>query len=132
MGLTRKIAKWSLGRLLNKGDDLSTLFVLTKERQELKEEISKLNEELNLLSNQFNIKRAEIIEEQTDLINIVEPSYMTMLAESKDNTLKTTMTKIWLDKFNTIDSMVEEHEKLIQLYAKKHQELLIKESEYEV
>ena len=86
----------------------------------LKSLILKTNNELDSLRDEFNIKRAEIIEEQTNLINMVEPYYMTMLGQSNDSLEQTTMTKLWMDKFSEIDGLVDVHEKLIEAYNEKY------------
>ena len=120
MGLTYKIAKWSINKLIKNGADLSEIVNSSPEQVELKNLILKMNNELDSLRDAFNIKRAEIIEEQTNLINMVEPYYMTMLGQSKDSLEQTTMTKLWMDKFSEIDELVDAHEKLIETYNEKY------------
>lgn len=120
MGLTYKIAKWSINKLIKNGVDLSEIVNSSPEEVELKNLILKINNELDSLRDAFNIKRAEIIEEQTNLINMVEPYYMTMLGQSNDSLEQTTMTKLWMDKFSEIDELVDVHEKLIETYNEKY------------
>ncbi len=132
MGLTYKIAKWSVNRLIKRGENLSDIVNTTKEEKELKLTILKLNEELTELMTSIDTKRGEIVTEQSALLNLVEGSYMTMLAESKDNLEKTTMTKVWVDSYESINDLITIHENLISLYESKNDELAKIQKEYEI
>ena len=132
MGLVYKIAKWSVNRLIKKGVDLSNLVTSTVKDDTLKKMVTNLNDELNTLHAKFSIKRAEIIDEQTKLINAIEPTYITMLAEAKDSFTQTTMTKHWMDHLDLIDQLVYEHECLINEFGEKHEQLKQIEDKYEV
>lgn len=132
MGLVYKIAKWSVNRLIKKGIDLSDLVTSTVKDDKVKKIVINLNDELNMLHAKFSVKRAEIIDEQTKLINTIEPTYITMLAESKDSFTQTTMTKYWMDQLDQIDKLVYEHECLIEEFGEKHEQLKQIEDKYEV
>jgi hypothetical protein len=132
MGLVYKIAKWSVNRLIKKGVNLSGLVTTTIKDSEVKNLIINLNDGLNELQEKFSLKRAEIIVEQTKLINEIEPTYITMLAESKDGFTQTTMTKHWVDYLGLIDQLVYEHECLISEFNEKHEHLKKIEDKYEI
>ena len=102
MGLLYKIAKWSVNKLIKKGVDLTDLVETDEHTQKIREVAHRLNDDMVMLQNDFSIKRAEIIELQSQLIQAVEPVYITMLAESKDSMIQTTMTKHWIDKLDEI------------------------------
>jgi DNA topoisomerase IA len=65
---------------------------------------------------------------QSQLIQAVEPVYITMLAESKDSMVQTTMTKHWIDKLDEINHAITEHETMVSNFNKKHEQLRILES----
>jgi hypothetical protein len=76
-----------------------------------------------MLQDEFALKRAEIIELQNNLIETVEPTFIRLLSESDDNMVKTTMTKIWVDKMTNINKAVDEHEEIVRIFTKKHEQL---------
>ncbi len=128
MGLLYKIAKWSVNRLIRKGVDLTDLVETDKRTQNIREIAQKLNDEMFTLQDEFSIKRAQIIELQSELIRAIEPIYITMLAESKDSMVQTTMTKHWIDKLDEINYAIGEHETTVKEFNKKHEQLRILES----
>ena len=123
MGLLYNIAKWSVNKLIRKGVDLSNLVETDKQTKLLREAAYSLNNELIQLQDEFCIKRAEIIKAQNELIYELEPTYITLLAESSDSMLQTTMTKLWMDRIEEINKLIEEHEQLIAIFDKKRNQL---------
>lgn len=132
MGLTYKIAKWSVNKLIKRGVDLSGIVNISEEDKKLKSSILELNEALTEIMTEIDTKRAEIVSEQSTLLNLIEGPYMNMLAESKDNLEKTTMTKVWLDSYDSINNLITIHENLISLYESKNDELSKIQDKYEV
>lgn len=132
MGLTYKIAKWSVNKLIKRGVDLSGIVNISEEDKKLKSSVLELNEALTEIMTEIDTKRAEIVSEQSTLLNLIEGPYMNMLAESKDNLEKTTMTKVWLDSYDSINNLITIHENLISLYESKNDELTKIQEKYEV
>jgi len=128
MGLLYKIAKWSVNKLIKKGVDLTDLVETDEHTQKIREVAHRWTADMVMLQNDFSIKRAEIIELQSQLIQAVEPVYITMLAESKDSMIQTTMTKHWIDKLDEINHAITEHETMVSNFNKKHEQLRILES----
>jgi hypothetical protein len=48
---------------------------------------------------------------------------MTLLAETNENTIKTTMTNIWYNKMTIINKAIDEHELLVDDFKKTHEQL---------
>jgi hypothetical protein len=123
MGLLYGIAKWSVNKLIKQGVDLSNIVETDDYTKRIRNAANSLNEELIGLQDKFALKRVEIIELQNELIEVIEPTVMNLLAETEDNLVKTTMTKIWYDKMTMINKAVDEHEALIADFSKKHEQL---------
>ncbi len=123
MGLLYSITKWGVNRLLKKGVDLSNIVETDKQTKLLREAALSLNNELIQLQDEFCIKRAEIIKAQNELIYEVEPTYITLLADSSDAMLQTTMTKLWIDRIDMVNKLIDEHEQLIATFDKKKNQL---------
>jgi hypothetical protein len=123
MGLLYGIAKWSVNKLIKQGVDLSNIVETDDYTKRIRNAANSLNEELIGLQDKFALKRVEIIELQNELIDVIEPTVMNLLAETEDNLVKTTMTKIWYDKMIMINKAVDEHEALIADFSKKHEQL---------
>jgi hypothetical protein len=123
MGVLYSIAKWSVNKLIKQGVDLTDIVQTDDHTKRIRNAANSLNQELISLQDQFALKRVEIIELQNQLIEVIEPTVMYLLSETDDNTVKTTMTKIWYDKMTLINKAVDEHELLIVDFAKKHEQL---------
>lgn len=128
MGLLYNIAKWSVNRLVRRGVDLTDLVQIDKHTKKIREATAQINEDLFNLQDEFGVKRAEIIELQSQLLKSIEPTYITMLAESNDSMLQTTMTKHWIDGVTEINDAIAEHEIIVNDFNKKHEQLRILES----
>lgn len=128
MGLLYTIAKWSVNKLIKRGVDLTDIVDTDKKTKVVREAIAQINHDLFTLQDEFGVKRADIIELQSEVLKTIEPVYITMLAESNDNMLKTTMTKHWIDQLTTINTAIEEHEIIINDFNKKHEQLRILEN----
>lgn len=128
MGLLYNIAKWSVNRLIRKGVDLSDIVETDQHTKKIREVTAQINEDLFNLQDEFGVKRAEIIELQSELLKSIEPVYITMLAETSDSMLQTTMTKHWIDKITEINDTIAEHEIIVNDFNKKHEQLRILES----
>lgn len=128
MGLLYNIAKWSVNRLIRQGVDLSDIVEADQRTKNIREAAAKINEDLFNLQDEFGVKRAEIIELQSELLKSIEPVYITMLAESSDSMLQTTMTKQWIDRIEEINDVIHEHEIIVNDFNKKHEQLRILES----
>jgi hypothetical protein len=104
------ITEWLLRILKTRGVDVSQLNPKTK-KDHLFDGYSN-----NLIDLQgaISIKRAEIIDNQRDLLAMVEPTLFNILGKSEDNWEKTTITKAWFDKLNDINYLVEEHQDLLK------------------
>ena len=123
MGLLYSIAKWSVNKLIKRGIDLTDIVETDDYTKRVRNAANSLNGELIALQDQFALKRVEIIELQNELIDLIEPTVMWLLAETEDNTVKTTMTALWYDKMAVINKAVDEHEALIDNFSKKHEQL---------
>ncbi len=128
MGLLYKIAEWSVNKLIKKGVDLTDLVQTDEHSKRVRQVAQKLNDDMLMLQDEFSIKRAQIIELQSELIRTIEPIYITMLADSKDPMVQTTMTKHWIDKLDEINYAIGEHETTVNEFNKKHEQLRILES----
>lgn len=128
MGLLYKIAKWSVNRLIKQGVDLSDLVETDQRAKNIRDAATKINEDLFNLQDKFGVKRAEIIELQSELLKSIEPVYITMLAESSDSMLQTTMTKQWIDRIEEINEVIHEHEVIVNDFNDKHEQLRFLES----
>jgi hypothetical protein len=123
MGLLYSIAKWSVNKLIKRGADLTDIVETDDYTKRVRNAANSLNGELIALQDQFALKRVEIIELQNELIELIEPTVMWLLAETEDNMVKTTMTTLWYDKMIVINKAVDEHEALIDNFSKKHEQL---------
>jgi len=123
MGLLYSIAKWSVNKLIKRGADLTDIVETDDYTKRVRNAANSLNGELIALQDQFALKRVEIIELQNELIDLIEPTVMWLLAETEDNTVKTTMTALWYDKMVVINKAVDEHEALLDNFSKKHEQL---------
>ena len=123
MGLLYSIAKWSVNKLIKRGVDLTDIVETDDYTKRVRNAANSLNGELIALQDQFALKRVEIIELQNELIDLIEPTVMWLLAETEDNTVKTTMTALWYDKMVVINKAVDEHEALVDNFSKKHEQL---------
>ena len=123
MGVLYSIAKWSVNKLIKQGVDLTDIVQTDDHTKRIRNAANSLNQELISLQDQFALKRVEIIELQNQLLEVIAPTVMYLLSETDDNTVKTTMTKIWYDKMTLINKAVDEHELLIVDFAKKHEQL---------
>jgi hypothetical protein len=128
MGLLYNIAKWSVNRLIKQGVDLSDIVETDQHTKKIREVAAQVNEDLFNLQDEFGVKRAQIIELQSELLKSIEPTYITMLAESNDSMLQTTMTKHWIDGITEINDAIAEHEIIVNDFNKKHEQLRILES----
>ena len=123
MGLLYSIAKWSVNKLIKQGVDLTDIVETDNYTKKIRNAAISLNEKLVSLQDQFSLKRVEIIELQNELIEIIEPTVMTLLAETNENTIKTTMTNIWYNKMTIINKAIDEHELLVDDFKKTHEQL---------
>lgn len=123
MGLLYGIAKWSVNKLIKQGIDLTDIVETDDYTKRIRNAAISLNEKLVSLQDQFALKRVEIIELQNELIEIIEPTVMTLLAETNENTIKTTMTNIWYNKMTIINKAIDEHELLVDDFKKTHEQL---------
>ena len=123
MGLLYSIAKWSVNKLIKQGVDLTDIVETDNYTKKIRNAAISLNEKLVSLQDQFALKRVEIIELQNELIEIIEPTVMTLLAETNENTIKTTMTNIWYNKMTIINKAIDEHELLVDDFKKTHEQL---------
>jgi hypothetical protein len=123
MGLLYSIAKWSVNKLIKQGIDLTDIVETDDYTKKIRSAAISLNEKLVSLQDQFALKRVEIIELQNELIEIIEPTVMTLLAETNENTIKTTMTNIWYNKMTIINKAIDEHELLVDDFKKTHEQL---------
>jgi hypothetical protein len=123
MGLLYSIAKWSVNKLIKQGVDLTDIVETDNYTKKIRNAAISLNEKLVSLQDEFALKRVEIIELQNELIEIIEPTVMTLLAETNENTIKTTMTNIWYNKMTIINKAIDEHELLVDDFKKTHEQL---------
>jgi hypothetical protein len=103
------IAQGLLTILRQRGVDISQLKPITKKEKE----VEQLSNQLYDLQATISIKRAEIVEVQRNLIVNIEPVVFDVLAKTDDSWQKTTLTKIWMEKLNDINTRIEEHEELL-------------------
>ena len=104
------ITEWLLRILKSRGVNISKLN--PKTRTEL--EFDMYSNSLIDLQGKISLKRAEIVDNQRDLLTMVEPTLFSVLNDGKDNWQKTTTTKIWFDKLDEINHLINEHEILLK------------------
>lgn len=70
----------------------------------------------NLFQKQTEVllKRSEIIQEQKNLIDSVEQQYFRLIATHGNDQEKTTLTMLWGQHINKINSKINEHHAIIQ------------------
>lgn len=82
------------------------------------------NNKLINLQGEISLKRAEIIENQKNLLQIIEPALFSNLSESSDNWERNGVTKLWFDKVNEINKLIQDHQNLInefeEMYTKTY------------
>lgn len=105
--------------LKKRGVDISLLRPITKKETKIEEESNKLYD----LQAVISIKRAEIVEIQKQLIINIEPLVFNVLSQTNDNWQKTSMTKIWMDSLNGINTKIDEHEQLLRLFESTYYNL---------
>ena len=104
------MTEWFLRILKARGVDITKLNPKTKKEVEL-EVVS--NQLINL-QGALSIKRAEIIDNQRVLLAMIEPTLFGALSESKEGWGRGTITKLWFDKLNDINGLIDEHQTLIK------------------
>lgn len=104
------ITEWLLRVLKSRG--VNTGLLNPKTNTELQFE-NHSNLLINLQS-EISLKRAEIIDNQRDLITMVEPTLFSVLGDGKDHWEKTTTTKIWFNKLDEINELINEHQTLLK------------------
>lgn len=122
------ITEWLLKILKARGVDISKLNPRTKREALIEGTLNELRD----LQSDISIKRAEIIQEQNELLSMVEPTLFNVLSESKDSWEKTSVTKLWMDKLNVINDMVGEHETLVKRFEETYIKIEKLKSNYEV
>lgn len=126
--LIYNITEWLLKILKARGVDTSTLNPRTKREALIEGTLNELRD----LQSEISIKRAEIVQEQNELLSMVEPTLFNVLSESKDSWEKTSVTKLWMDKLNVINDMVGEHETLVKRFEETYIKIEKLKSNYEV
>ena len=126
--LIYNITEWLLKILKARGVDTSTLNPRTKREALIEGTLNELRD----LQSEISIKRAEIVQEQNELLSMVEPTLFNVLSESKDSWEKTSVTKLWMDKLNVINDMVGEHEMLVKRFEETYIKIEKLKSNYEV
>ena len=126
--LIYNITEWLLKILKARGVDISTLNPRTKREALIEGTLNELRD----LQSEISIKRAEIVQEQNELLSMVEPTLFNVLSESKDSWEKTSVTKLWMDKLNIINDMVGEHETLVKRFEETYIKIEKLKSNYEV
>jgi len=104
------LTDWLLRILKTRGVDISQLNPKTK----IEFEFESTKNVLIDLQGEISIKRAEIIDNQRDLLAMVEPTLFSTLSNSKDGWEKNTVTKLWFDKLKEINDLVNEHQTLLK------------------
>jgi hypothetical protein len=104
------LTDWLLRILKTRGVDISQLNPKTK----IEFEFESAKNDLIDLQGEISIKRAEIIDNQRDLLAMVEPTLFSTLSNSKDGWEKNTVTKLWFDKLKEINDLVNEHQTLLK------------------
>jgi hypothetical protein len=104
------LTDWLLRILKTRGVDISQLNPKTK----IEFEFESAKNVLIDLQGEISIKRAEIIDNQRDLLAMVEPTLFSTLSNSKDGWEKNTVTKLWFDKLKEINDLVNEHQTLLK------------------
>lgn len=96
--------------LRSRGVDVQQLVPKTK--QEI--DFNNIKEELINLQGAVSLKRADIIDKQSDLFAFIEPVVYTTFGEIDNSWGKMGMTKLWFDKLNDINLLINEHENLLK------------------
>lgn len=88
---------------------------LSKLNIETKEEIlaNSLKNKLIDLQNTLSLTRAEIIENQNNLLVDIEPTLISILSNTEDNWHKNVVTELWVNKLNNINQIIDKHETII-------------------
>lgn len=132
MGVERKINKVTrlLEELRNAGYDINQFFPRSEQEVLLEQK----SNELYVRQHDISIARAEIITRQTQFLSKIEAPFFSLLAETNNNWMKTTLTSLWADEATALRNMVEAHEALLMSFDKAFMEFdkLQKDQEYEV
>jgi hypothetical protein len=103
------ITEWLLQLLKNRGVNISKL----TPKSESEKQFDIHSKFLIDLQGRISIKRADIIDNQRDLIAMVEPTLFSVLSNGEDNWQKNTTTKLWFNKLNKINELINEHQTLL-------------------
>lgn len=104
------LTEWLLQILKSRGVNVSMLNPKTKTEIQFDVHSNSLID----LQGQISLKRAEIIDNQRDLIAMVEPTLFSVLGNSSDGWQKNTTTKIWFNKLDEINELIDEHQTLLK------------------
>ncbi len=105
-----KIAVYCLKKLQTAGMDIS----LINPQSEKQESINSMSSDIVDLQAEISIKRAEVIENQADLLSSVEPVLFNTLSNSNNAWDSSIITQIWMTKLNKINNIILDHENLIK------------------
>ena len=89
------------------------------EIEEVYKEYNELTQRLIFEQSELSIKRGEVASLQHNLLTLIEPIFFNLLAEGKDEVLKTNMPTLYLNKYNEIQRTINEHD-ILQLEFNKH------------
>lgn len=95
--------------LKRRGVNLSKLNIETKEEMLA----NSLKNKLIDLQNTLSLTRAEIIENQNNLLVDIEPTLISILSNTEDNWHKNVVTELWVNKLNNINQIIDKHETII-------------------
>jgi hypothetical protein len=95
--------------LKRRGVNLSKLNIETKEEMLA----NSLKNKLIDLQNTLSLTRAEIIENQNNLLVDIEPTLISILSKTEDNWHKNVVTELWVNKLNNINQIIDKHETII-------------------
>ena len=80
-------------------------------------------EEFIRIQSDISIKRAEIIEMQRDLMQMVEPIILNLKNIPGESENKTYVIKTWLQGLSNINDSIDDHEKLVIEFEEQYNKL---------
>lgn len=107
--IVENIVKWGVN-YLNKSEGKPS----TEEFQKKIASAQEATQTLFQKQTEALLKRSDIIQEQKNLIDSVEPQYFRFIATHGDDQQKTTLTLLWSQHINKINSKINEHQVLMQ------------------
>jgi hypothetical protein len=111
---------------------METDVAYTEENPEDIKLIENLTQNLMVYSSKISLQRADIISQQRLLLDTLEPTIFHLLSETKDDWMKTTVTKVWSDHLLKINEMISIHGEMVKEFETIYTKLNDLKPAYEI